>query len=489
MANNNQTDAFKSNSFGVSASDAGIGSFDNVRRLYNFGDRVSELAPEQSPWFVYLSKVAKSFTNDPVFKFLEHRHQWQRRNFAIGTTGSTAAVAVSPAVWPGNFELELDCLYDKYGKSVSVAVSPEYLLPNQILAIDCKYDPSGDGANAEDIACVVKCRITAQGTDTSSLAKPTVQFIALDKKDGGAQVMAVGSKLIFTADDAGEVIGSAYAEASSFPDGWKDELYAREGYTQIFKTAMQMMSNTARATVNRGYANEWARIWKEKLMEHKMDLEKALLFGVGADDTGTGAGEPLRYSWGLLPYVERYGNVYKMDWGATQTTGTNQFKANFDGFLEMMETFYAPEKGNSGRKLALCSRSVISYFNKLSSSVGGSLMGSSEVSGSMPFALDTRIVNGKFGHRLMEVDTVFGGFTLVQEPLFRGPFADTMVLVDMANVKLRTLSGNGISRDTSIETNVQTPGTDGRIDQILTECGLEISNPETHAVIKFSDYS
>jgi len=34
-------------------------SMDSNRRLFNFGDRVAELAPQQSPFFVYLSKVAK----------------------------------------------------------------------------------------------------------------------------------------------------------------------------------------------------------------------------------------------------------------------------------------------------------------------------------------------------------------------------------------------------------------------------------------------
>ena len=42
----------------------------DTRRKFNFGDRVAELAPMQSPFFVYLSKVAKKATNDPVFKFL-----------------------------------------------------------------------------------------------------------------------------------------------------------------------------------------------------------------------------------------------------------------------------------------------------------------------------------------------------------------------------------------------------------------------------------
>ena len=56
----------------------------------------------------------------------------------------------------------------------------------------------------------------------------------------------------------------------------------------------------------------------------------------------------------------------------------------------------------------------------------------------------------------------------------------------MKNVAYRPLVGNGISRDTMIETNVQDNGIDGRQDMVLTEAGLEISLPETHAVLKFS---
>ena len=69
-------------SFGAAVQGFGI---DNNRRLFDFGSRIAELAPQQSPFFVYLSKVAKKPTNDPVFKFLEQRHQWQRRNFEVTT--------------------------------------------------------------------------------------------------------------------------------------------------------------------------------------------------------------------------------------------------------------------------------------------------------------------------------------------------------------------------------------------------------------------
>ena len=45
------------------------GATPDSRRMYDFSDRVAELAPDESPFFVYLSKVAKVPTSDPVFRF------------------------------------------------------------------------------------------------------------------------------------------------------------------------------------------------------------------------------------------------------------------------------------------------------------------------------------------------------------------------------------------------------------------------------------
>ena len=102
-------------------------SIDHSRRMYNFGERVSELAPKQSPFFTYLSKVAKKPTDDPVFKFLEQRHQWQRRNFEVKTAKTSSAHNGSDA----NFNLtnlQVDCLYDKYGRVVTSATCPNFIL-------------------------------------------------------------------------------------------------------------------------------------------------------------------------------------------------------------------------------------------------------------------------------------------------------------------------------------------------------------------------
>ena len=90
------------------------------------------------------------------------------------------------------------------------------------------------------------------------------------------------------------------------------------------------------------------------------------------------------------------------------------------------------------------------------------------------------------GVPVTSIDTLYGKLNFVMEPLLRGPWANHAVAIDLDNVSYRPLVGNGESRDTQIMTNVQANDVDGRKDMILTEAGLEISLPETHAVLKFN---
>jgi hypothetical protein len=203
-------------------------------------------------------------------------------------------------------------------------------------------------------------------------------------------------------------------------------------------------------------------------MEHKMDMEQAFLFGLG---NATAGATSTRYTHGIVPYTEANGKVYNMTYASS----------GYDAFLDAMEDFFAPEGGNSGNKLVLASRKVITYLNKLGS---GSFLNNTV--GSSQYNLDVQNIKGAFGHQVTMVNTIFGNLHFVAEPLLRGPWEDYCVAVDMKNVAYRPLVGNGVSRDTFIETNVQNNGVDGRQDQVITEAGLEISLPETHAVLKFS---
>ena len=68
------------------------------------------------------------------------------------------------------------------------------------------------------------------------------------------------------------------------------------------------------------------------------------------------------------------------------------------------------------------------------------------------------------------------------ETINRGISANMMAMVDMSKVAYRPLVGNGVNRDTSILTNVQNADEDLRKDMVLTEAGLEVTLPESHAL-------
>ena len=103
---------------------ADVGSWSNgaskdtgdLRRKYNFGDRVSELAIAQDPFFRFVSKVAKKPTDDPEFKFTERRSSYHKRYAYITAHGASSAVATTgDATVPAGALDQGDIYYFKMG--------------------------------------------------------------------------------------------------------------------------------------------------------------------------------------------------------------------------------------------------------------------------------------------------------------------------------------------------------------------------------------
>ena len=283
-----------------------------------------------------------------------------------------------------------------------------------------------------------------------------------------------------TLDDNGEcvVIGTSYEQGSGAPDVWSQELDNDYGYTQIFKTACEM-TNTARATVYRGYADEWQRIWNLKLREHKVDIERAMLFGMRGSQGG------IQYTEGIVGHILQNGTISDGSIGSYSEGNPylgmyTTAEMTYDGLLSAFEVMYDPARGGSDAKLCLASLPVVSHFNKISGFAEGSLTAQKS-------QYNFEASQGAFGHKVMKIDTVHGSCSLVKEPLFRNNASGHMCFVDLDHVSYRPLSGNGQNRDTSITTNVQQADEDLRKDLILTEAGLEVSLPETHALININN--
>ncbi len=433
---------------------AAVGASADLRRIHNFGDRVAELAPEESPFFVYLNKVAKVPTNDPVFRFLENRSKidWTSRNFFVdGTTltNVTADTSYSIVVDTAD-EAKVDYLV----KGMVFAVETDRSHQSQVI-----FRVEGITQNSADTTVTARC------ISLSNSANDSTNYN--DIADG----------------DECQIIGTSFAEGSGSPDVWSSQLDDDFGYCQIFKTAAEM-TNTAIATNYRGYANEWDRIWNLKLREHKVDIERAMLFSMRARSNN------LQYSEGIVGHI--LANATAVASGSASYSSGNPYMfsqastaVTYDSLLSDFEVVFDPARGGNKSKLGLASRPVISYFNKLAGFSDKSMALAADNSARYNFNAAQR--DGAFGHSIMQVNTVHGDLSMIAEPMFRGIASGYLALVDLDHVAYRPLVGNGLNRDTHIITNVQQADEDLRKDMILTEAGLEITIPETHALYSFDN--
>ena len=462
----------------AAATTAGVGQAPDRRRLYDFSDRVAELAPEESPFFVYLSKVAKVPTDDPVIRFLENRSKidWTTRNFKLAAhvNGESAVSAGSSYT----FTVDAD---GATGGTDSGGASVDFLVKGMVFAVNTV---SGSAGYSQTL---VRVDSSPQDQGTSTTFQGKIVDVSNTTNSSGA----ITGEEILSNNDNCQVIGTSFAEGSGSPDAWSSEIEDDFGYTQIFKTAAEM-SNTAIATRYRGYANEWERIWALKLREHKVDIERAMLFGQRARVSS------VQYTEGIVGHILKNGTAQIGDAALSYSTGAPYYRSvedselTYDRLLSDMEVIFDPARGGASEKLVLAGLPVISFFNKLGSdsflstsmahNANAALSGAATTTNQSPHRMNMSERAGAFGHKVMTIETIHGTMHLVKEPLFRGISANMMAMVDMSQVSYRPLVGNGLNRDTAILTNVQNADEDLRKDMILTEAGLEVTLPEAHAL-------
>ena len=455
MAISYNTGSLKSSDITATTSDASVGQRPDRRRIFNFGDRVAELTPEESPFFVYLNKVSKAPTDDPVFRYLENRNKisFSDRSFLIkGAVGTVAAGS-------------------SYSFTVDTAggAAVEYLVKGMVFSVGTVDSTAGYG----QALVRVDGAITHNSSDSSFSGK------VID-------VSAVSGSNSIANNDVAQIIGTSFEEGSGSPDVWSSELEDGCGYTQIFKTAAEM-TNTAYATRYRGYPDEWSRIWASKLREHKVDIERAMLFGQKARVGG------IQYTEGLVGHIlknvspEVGDGAFSYSSGSAYHRSVAQSEMTYDRLLSDLEVIFDPARGGASDKLVLCSLPVITFFNKLGADAFLNQSMQSGASTAVNTGASLARYNmserqGAFGHSITVIDTIHGRLNLVKEPLFRGQASGFMLMADMSQLAYRPLIGNGINRDTQVMTNVQSADEDLRKDMILTEAGLEVTLAESHAL-------
>jgi hypothetical protein len=475
-----------------------------LRRKYNFGDKVSELNLASDPFFRFVSMVSKKPTDDPAFKFTEKRSSYSKRYAymlkfdanAISVPATDPDAATHTAVADSSvytFKFFTDYNNNgnnqnivgqaiKYGDGVT-GVQPLFFVPGQIIKLNTGTTNGSPTdyelwkINSVDLSVANYATVNATCVRTPGVA----EYMDADTIVGAGATVGTTTALGQEALEPYKcyVVGSAFAQGSGYPETWQDQPYSTgHGQTQIFKTSA-VMNNTDRATVLKYQSNEWARIWKEKLIEHKWDIEQAMLFGSQNSTANT--------TQGAVDFISTYGNSFALALG-TKTQ---------DSFLDDMSNLLDPRYNNATSTVFFASTAVYNWLHKLSGyfsnnvgmvegsqaySAGASMSPQSASMGRADFALGGK--KKVFGIDITTISTIYGDMNVARNIHLDGTNIG-LLGINMKYCAYRPLVGNGLNRDTGIYVGVQTlenSGVDRRVDQILTEAGMEWSCPETHSI-------
>ena len=410
------------------------------RDFYIRPNVVKELWTDVTPFTtVIANQSTMTGLSDPTFKMFEHRNPWVKQKFEVKSG------AITYANLPGK----------NVDSSEVVIESPEGIIMGSNLI--------GLQAEVYSVAHVPKFTVLITGYASGD----KITFKLLKAKE-------TGQELLIT--DYFMIIGSAHGEGTGSPTAWSNDLDVVFNQCQIFKTPVEVTGTLLQASL-RGESKELARLRDMKSQEHKIQKERAFLFGENwsglagfADaealtDSSTDK-NVVRTTMGIIPAIKRSGLLgdYKNNYVASDVD-------TYAGFVDVMERVfqYVPE---SGMKRAFVGAGALGHYSKLSGATGtfGGDSGWTVNVGDMK-----RDALG-FNYRVLE--TPHGAIQMIPTPALRGPYNNHMLIVSDENLF------HAQYRKPQFQASIQAPDYDGVKDQYMSDEGVGISLVESHFLIK-----
>jgi len=275
------------------------------------------------------------------------------------------------------------------------------------------------------------------------------------------------------------VVGTAFGEGTKAATAWADEIAVVYNQCQIFKTACEVTGTLLEAAL-RGESDELARLRLQKSQEHKIQKERAFLFGRSPINMKAGFadgslsdgadtdGKYVRSTMGIMAALEKHGNASGDDQNIFEITESSYKYSNFVDDMEKVFQ-YVPD---AGMKRAFCGAGALSYWSKMSGASG--LAGNSGWTVNLG---DMKRDSLGFNYRVLE--TPHGALQLIPTPVMRGPYNKMMLVVSDENLF------HAQYRAPKFQANILTDDAyDGVKDQYFSDEGIGITLLESHKVFK-----
>ena len=419
------------------------------RNFYVDPQVTKELWTDVAPFTTLISNIEQRDVPDPTFKMFEHRNPWVKQEFQSATNVAERSAA----------DAESDNMDITGIKGLAASADSSYV------GLVCEVWDSTKSTKRGNA-------IISSVVDANTIKFKVMGDAAIDVASGDFFI----------------VVGNAHGEGSSAPDAWSDELGVVWNSTQIFKTPLQV-TGTLEAAVLRGESSELARLRRMKAQEHKMQKEKAFLFGKRVGGTGLdiydgstsdsfadggrtdAAGNLIRSTYGIISALENYGISSSSD--DDQNIFTVDSSYAYGNFVDDTEKVfqYIPEVGV---KRAFVGAGALGYWSKMAGASG--LAGNSGWTVNLG---DMKRDGLGFNYRLLE--TPHGMLQLIPTPALRGPYNKYMVVVSEENLF------HAMYRPSMYQTNIKTDNAfDGVKDQYMSDEGVGIQLIESHHLFKIT---
>tara|TARA_R100001510_G_C7654020_1_gene212568 strand:- start:1206 stop:2516 length:1311 start_codon:yes stop_codon:yes gene_type:complete len=421
--------------------------YNDRRDFYMRPNVVKELWTDVTPFTTVVSNQ-QTITGmaDPQFKMFEHRNPWQKQYVQ---TSSSSAVAANNSTVTCN------------------------LTASSIVGLE------GEGGNTSYNSHIgLMFEVWPALTPASSTnAKKGVGVVTGISSNAWVVKNAGDTSWTPASGDYFVIVGNAYGEGTESGTAWSDELSVVYNQCQIFKTPLEITGTLLQAAL-RGESSELARLRDQKSQEHKIQKERAFLFGrspinisggFGDDSLSDGGGNALRTTMGIIPAIEKHG----ADSGTDQNRFTiSEATYTYGNFVDDMEKVfqYVPE---AGMKRAFCGPGALGYWSKMAGSEG--LAGNSGWSVNLG---DMKRDSLGFNYRSLE--TPHGMLQLIPTPVLRDAYNKTMLVVSDENLF------HAQYRSPMFQASIQANDLDGIKDQYMSDEGIGVTLIESHKLFQIS---